>query len=131
MGIDVSGLGAVADLAGKVIDRFFPDKTEQERAQLAAALTVIQGQLDTNKTEAANPSMFVAGWRPGIGWVCAIALLFQYVLRPLLMWVGLVSGHSWPPLPGIDDNLWQLMLGMLGLGGLRTYEKVRGAEGNR
>ena len=54
MGIDVSGLGAVADLAGKVIDRFFPDKTEQERAQLAAALTVIQGQLDTNKTEAAK-----------------------------------------------------------------------------
>ena len=58
--------------------------------------------------------------------MCALALFFQYVGRPLLSWGGIVTGHAFPPLPGIDDNLWQLMLGMLGLGGLRSFEKVKG-----
>lgn len=123
---DLTGLGAVADLANTVIGRLFPDKTEQERQQLAATLTIIQGQLDTNKAEAASSSAFVAGWRPAIGWVCAAALACQYIGRPLLMWGGVVTGHQWPPLPGIDDNLWELMLGMLGLGGLRSFEKIKG-----
>lgn len=122
---DLTGLGAVADLANTVIGRLFPDKTEQERQQLAAALTIVQGQLDTNKAEAASGSAFTSSWRPAIGWVCALALFFQYIGRPVLMWVGLVTGHQWPPLPGIDENLWELMLGMLGLGGLRTVEKVK------
>jgi hypothetical protein len=84
-------------------------------------------QAEINANEASNPNVFVSGWRPAIGWVCASALFFQYVGRPLLAWGGIVSGHAFPPLPGIDDNLWQLMLGMLGLGGLRTFEKVKGA----
>jgi hypothetical protein len=117
---------AVSDLANTVISRIWPDKTEQEKAQMAAALTIVQGQLDANKAEAASPSAFTSGWRPGIGWVCALALFFQYIARPMLMWVGIVTGHQWPMLPGIDDNLWQLMLGMLGLGGLRSLEKVKG-----
>lgn len=125
--MDLTGLGAVSDLAGKVIDRLFPNKTDQEKAEIAAALTIIQGQTKTNEAEASNPSMWVSGWRPGIGWVCAVALLFQYVLRPLLQWIGLMTGHEFPPLPGIDGNLWELMLGMLGLGGLRTFEKIKGA----
>lgn len=128
MGLDLTGVGAVADLANTVIGRLFPDKTEQERQQLAAALTIVQGQLDANKAEAASASAFTSGWRPGIGWVCAAALAMQYIARPLLQWAGIVSGHTFPPLPGIDDNLWQLMLGMLGLGGLRTYEKVQGVS---
>lgn len=123
---DLTGLGAVADLAKTVVSRIWPDKTEEERQQLAAALTIVQGQLDANKAEAASPSAFTSGWRPGIGWVCALALFFQYIARPMLMWFGIVTGHQWPPLPGIDDNLWQLMLGMLGLGGLRTFEKAKG-----
>jgi hypothetical protein len=129
--MDVTGIGAVADLANTVIGRLFPDKSEQERQQLAATLTIVQGQLDANKAEAANPSTFTSGWRPGIGWVCAAALFMQYIARPLLAWAGIVSGHQFPTLPGIDDNLWQLMLGMLGLGGLRSIEKLKGVEGNR
>lgn len=121
-----TGIGAVADLASTVISRLWPDKTEQERAQLAAALTIVQGQLDANKVEAASPSAFTSGWRPGVGWVCVAALACQYIARPLVQWGGIVSGHPLPDLPGIDDNLWQLMLGLLGLGGLRTYEKVQG-----
>ena len=124
--MDATGIGAVADLASTVISRLWPDKTEQERAQLAAALTIVQGQLDANKAEAASPSAFTSGWRPGVGWVCVAALACQYIARPLVQWVGIVSGHPLPDLPGIDDNLWQLMLGLLGLGGLRTYEKVQG-----
>ena len=120
-------LTAGVDLATTVINKIWPDKTAAEAAQLAAAVAIVQGQLDTNKAEAASPSPFTSGWRPAIGWVCALALACQYIARPMLMWYGAVAGHSWPTLPGIDDNLWQLMLGMLGLGGLRTIEKVRGA----
>ena len=124
--VDATGIGAVADLASTVISRLWPDKTEQERAQLAAALTIVQGQLDANKAEAASPSAFTSGWRPGVGWVCVAALACQYIARPLVQWGGIVSGHPLPDLPGIDENLWQLMLGLLGLGGLRSYEKVKG-----
>ena len=123
---DFTGIGAVADLAKTVVSRIWPDKTAEEQANLAAALTIVQGQLDANKAEAASSSAFTSGWRPGIGWVCALALFFQYVGRPLLQWVGIVTGHQFPPLPGIDANLWELMLGMLGLGGLRTFEKTKG-----
>ncbi|HOW47363.1 MAG TPA: 3TM-type holin [Rubrivivax sp.] len=122
---------AVADLATTIIGRLWPDKTERERAQMAAALMVVQGQLDANRAEAASPSAFTSGWRPGIGWVCALALACQYIARPVLQWIGIVTGHPLPPLPGIDEQLWELMLGMLGLGGLRTVEKIKGAEGNR
>ncbi len=124
--MDATGLGALSDLASTVISRLWPDKTEQERAQLAAALAIVQGQLDANKAEAASPSAFTSGWRPGVGWVCVAALACQYIARPLLQWVGIVTGHPLPALPGIDDGLWQLMLGLLGLGGLRTYEKTQG-----
>lgn len=114
------------DLATSVINKIWPDKSAQEAAQLAAAVAIVQGQIDVNKAEAASSSAFTSGWRPSIGWVCSLALFFQYVARPAVQWVGIVVGHPLPELPGIDDNLWQLMLGMLGLGGLRTFEKTKG-----
>jgi hypothetical protein len=117
---------AIADLAGTVINKIWPDKSEAEKQQLAAAVQLVQGQMDINKAEAASGSVFIGGWRPAIGWVCAAALACQYIARPLLVWAGIITGHSWPVLPGLDDNLWQLMLGMLGMGGLRTVEKVKG-----
>lgn len=124
--MDATGVGAIAGLANSVIGRLWPDKSEQERAQMAAALTIVQGQLDANRAEAASPSAFTSGWRPAIGWVCGAALGMQYIARPLVAWAGIVTGHPLPELPGIDDNLWELMLGLLGLGGLRTFEKTRG-----
>ena len=86
-----------------------------------------QGQLEVNKAEAASSSMFVAGWRPAIGWVCAAALVFQYLVRPLVT-AGFILAHHplTVTLPGLDDNLWQLLLGMLGMGTLRTFEKTKG-----
>jgi hypothetical protein len=124
--MDLTGIGSVADLAKTAIDKIWPDKTQQEKDQLAAAVMVVQGQLDINKAEASNPSVFVAGWRPFIGWVCGAALVYQYLIRPLASWGCAAAGHPVPVMPGLDDNLWQLLLGMLGLGGLRTAEKIKG-----
>jgi len=119
-------LTAGIDLATSIIGKVWPDKSAQQAAELAAAVAIVQGQLDANKAEAASGSVFTSGWRPGVGWVCVIALAMQYVARPMLAWLGIVTGHPFPELPGIDDNLWQLMLGMLGMGGLRSYDKVKG-----
>jgi hypothetical protein len=124
MAIDpiTAGISLIETVVGKV----WPDKSEQERAQMAAALSLVQGQIDINKAEAASPSAFTSSWRPAIGWVCAMALACQYIARPLLEWGGIVSGHPLPPLPGIDNNLWELLTAMLGLSGLRSYEKLKG-----
>lgn len=123
----VDPLTAGIELATAAIGKIWPDKSAAEAAQLAAAVAIVQGQLDTNRAEAASPSAFTSGWRPAIGWVCAAALACQYIARPLLQWYGTTTGHAWPALPGIDNNLWELMLGMLGLGGLRSLEKIKGA----
>jgi hypothetical protein len=118
------------DAVTSIVNKIWPDKTQVERDKIASEFAVLkatfdaaQAQVDVNNTEARSTSLFVAGW---IGWVCSAALAFQYIFRPLLAWGFSVTGHPLPVLPGIDDNLWQLMLGMLGLGGLRTYEKAKG-----
>lgn len=124
---DLTGLGSVADLANAVVARIWPDKTEQEKAQLAAAVTLVQGQLSVNQAEASNPSVFVAGWRPFIGWVCGAALVYHYIVRPMLPWLLAMFGKPVPPIPPLDmGDLITILLGMLGLGGLRTYEKKQG-----
>lgn len=133
MGLDLTGIGSVADLAKGIIDKFWPDKTEAQKAEMAQAMVLLQGQLnlaqgqlDVNKAEAASSSTFVAGWRPFIGWVCGTALVYQYILRPFVE-AGFALAHQpIPALPGLDGNLYELLLGMLGLGAFRTYEKVRG-----
>lgn len=98
----------------------------QLEAEAAQLKSITESQSDIDKVEAANSSVFVSGWRPSIGWVCAAALGAQYILRPLIMWGCSLGGFPTPVLPGIDDNLWQLMFGMLGMGTLRTFEKVKG-----
>ena len=123
--MDVTGIGAVADLATSIVDKIWPDKSEQERAQIAAAVAVVQGQLDINNAEASNPSMWTSGWRPAVGWVCALALCYQFVARPLIQFGFSAAGVELQTMPGIDENLWELLAGMLGLGSLRSFEKVK------
>ena len=124
---DLTGLGSVADLANNVINKIWPDKSEQEKQQLAAAVTLVQGQLSVNQAEASNPNVFVSGWRPFIGWVCGAALVYHYILRPMLPWLLAFLGKPVPPIPPLDmGDLITILLGMLGLGGLRTYEKRQG-----
>jgi hypothetical protein len=118
---------AVASLVETVVGRIWPDKSEQERAQLAAALALVQGQLDINKVEAASPNAFTSGWRPAIGWICGAAFGIQFVFGPLASWGSRLYGHpvDFPPMD--IGAMMPVLLGMLGLGGLRTYEKVKGA----
>jgi len=90
---DLTGLGSVAELGKSVIDRLWPNKSEQERAELQAAMLVVQGQLEVNKAEAGSSSVFVAGWRPFIGWVCGAACAWNWIGLPiakaaLLVWGG-------------------------------------------
>ncbi len=99
---------------------------EIERILAEAVFQAAQGQIETNRVEAAHASVLVAGWRPFIGWICGCALAWQYVLRPLWSWVAGIWLPDVPAPAGLDDSLWELMFGMLGIGGLRTFEKVKG-----
>lgn len=121
----LSGLGLDPEAKARAQSQAFDALTSGTFAEKAAQALQL-AQLDVNKTEAAAPSLFVAGWRPFIGWTCGGALFSQYIVRPWVQWVALACGHPLPTLPGIDDQLWQLMGGMLGMGGLRTFEKIKG-----
>jgi len=124
--MDITGLGAVSDLASTVINKIWPDKTEAEKQQLAAAVMVVQGQLDINKVEAANPAVFVSGWRPFIGWVCGAACAWNWIGLPIAKLGLALSGHPLELSPANLTEMMPVMLGMLGLGGLRTVEKIKG-----
>ena len=95
-------------------------------AALDAELRLALGQLEVNKAEATT-DMFRGGWRPAVGWVCVVGLAYQFILQPLLPWLVALFGAQVPPLPAIDnETLMVLLTGMLGLGGLRTLERVKG-----
>lgn len=125
----------------QLLDKLIPDPQAKAAAQLEFMRMQASGdlanleawkalalaQIDVNKADASSGNWFQAGWRPFIGWTCGGALFSQYILRPWVQWVCIVLGHPLPQLPGIDDHLWELLGGMLGLGGLRTIEKLKGA----
>jgi hypothetical protein len=80
-------------------------------------------QTEVNKVEAGSSSLFVAGWRPAIGWVGAISLFYQYILYPLMLWLPI------EPPPQIDSSqLYPIIMGMLGIAGLRSFDKVKGTD---
>lgn len=124
----------------KIIDKFVPDAAKkaelqlelaklqysQEGAELEANVKAAVGQLEVNKAEAANPSLFVSGWRPFVGWLCAGGIGFQVILAPLLEWGSALAGAP-TQFPQLDTStLTTMLLGMLGLGGMRTFEKIQG-----
>ena len=106
------------------------ENIDLEKAELAAQVGAMQGQLEINKQEAASTNIWVAGWRPGVGWVCAFALAYHFVLQPFLQF-GLIAIHHPPivPLPVLDTAtlITGLLAPLLGLAGMRTYEKLQGA----
>ena len=132
-------IGAVLEIGGKLIDKLIPDpaakaeallklkQLEQtgELAVLAADTQLALGQIEVNKIEAADPNIFKSGWRPGAGWVCVLALASQYVLGPLVEWASDLFGARvlWPVANSAE--LTALLLGMLGLGAMRTTEKLK------
>ena len=123
---DITGLGAISDLASTVINKIWPDKSEAEKQQLAAAVMVVQGQLDINKVEAANPSVFVSGWRPFIGWVCGSACAWNWIGLPIAKMGLTLLGHPLDLAPANLTEMMPILFGMLGLGTLRTVEKING-----
>jgi|TARA_R100000479_G_scaffold118821_1_gene60701 hypothetical protein len=123
-------IGPVTGLLDKVIeDKDQKAKLAHEIATLAErqAHEAAMGQILTNREEAKHKSIWVSGWRPCVGWVCAIALAYHFVLAPLITFGIVWYGAAIPQLPSFDmDSLMTVLLGMLGLGGLRTYEKQKG-----
>jgi hypothetical protein len=122
--IDATGIGAVSNLASSVINKIWPDKSAAEQQQLAAAVMVVQGQLDINKVEAASPSVFVSGWRPFIGWVCGTACAWNWIGLPIAKTALELAGHTVQLSPADISEMMPILLGMLGLGTLRTVEKI-------
>tara|TARA_R110000796_G_scaffold2565_4_gene10089 strand:- start:926 stop:1396 length:471 start_codon:yes stop_codon:yes gene_type:complete len=127
-------VGPVADLLSEVIpDSDMRMKLAAEIDTLASrqATELAKGQLEVNKEEAKSASMFVAGWRPFIGWICGMSFCMHFILIPFGNFALLLSG-SGVVLPGIDlATMMPVLGGMLGLGGLRTFEKVKGASKNQ
>lgn len=126
-------LGPVLELMKSAIGRFFPDKDAQAKAE-AEMLIMIQtqdfqkvlAQLQVNAAEAASPDPFTSRWRPFVGWCCGFGFLWATIGQPVFSYVAAVKG--WPPAPAIDtDVLMYTLGGMLGLGTLRTVEKVKSA----
>jgi len=105
------------DAFGSAIDKV--STTDEERGILENVKANMQVEL--NKIEAQHRSLFIAGWRPFIGWVCGIGLSFTFVVNPMIAWIFRVDGPQVP-----IESLMELVLGMLGLAGLRTYEKYKG-----
>ena len=130
-----------------VLDRilaFIPNPEERQKAQLAAQAAVMEQQAEIvralidadrqqteiNKVEAASSSIFVAGWRPFIGWICGAALAWQFLLMPIGSWaaslVAQYLGEKPPTFPQLDNSqLYPILFALLGMGGLRTLEKIR------
>lgn len=128
MGVDITGIGAVADFATSVVNKIWPDKSEQEKQQIAAAVMVVQGQIETNKEEAKSDSVFVAGWRPFIGWVCGSACAWNWIGLPVVKAAIVLSGSRLDVAPADLSEMLPVLMGMLGLGALRTVEKVKGTK---
>jgi len=117
-----------------LLDKFIEDK--DQKAKLAHEIATMAerhaqeralAQVATNREEAKHKNVFVAGWRPFIGWTCGVALAWHFVLAPLVLFIAGWLGVQMPTLPEFDmDSLMTVLLGMLGLGGLRSWEKTKG-----
>ena len=126
-------LTSIFDLGKSVVERIWPDANKRaeemrkleelkqggELAKLDAHVKLLVGQLEINKVEAASKSLFVAGWRPFIGWICGLGLAYNVILSPFL--------DIWFDIPKVDVSaLYPVLMGMLGIGGMRTVEKIKG-----
>lgn len=130
--------GDTVKAIGDTVDKLFTSDEERQEKQnellkanrefdyLENRLIAEQNnaQTEVNKVEAASASWFVAGWRPAIGWVGALALFYQFILYPLLCWI---PGVTTPPVPN-SEALYPLIMGMLGIGTLRSFDKMKGTD---
>lgn len=137
----VDPITALLDTGNNIIDKIWPDADEADKrkmklaqiahsgdmARLNAEVQSLTGQLEINKQEASHKSIFVAGWRPFVGWVCGVALAYNFILQPLFNWVVFVAGVDITNAPELDiTDLIAVLGGMLGFGYYRTREKEKG-----
>lgn len=126
------GLLPIVDVLGKVIDQVIPDADKKMEMKIELAKLenqLMTGQMEINKEEAKHGSLFVAGWRPACGWIGAIGLGYSFVLEPIMSWSARVLFKYTGDFPTLDtSSLMVLVTGMLGFGGLRTYEKYKGVS---
>jgi hypothetical protein len=125
-------LAPLLDIGKTLLDRFIPDPEAKRAAEAEFLKMAMDGelkqtiaQLEINAREAAHPSIFVAGWRPFFGWSGGVGFVYATVGQPLLAWWAAIKG--WPTPPTLNlDLLWAVITGLLGIGGLRTFEKTKG-----
>lgn len=141
--MNLLGIGSIIESVGKVADSL--TTTDEERMQLALKNRELDlkekeidqrtdlAQVEVNKIEAASTSVFVAGWRPAIGWIGAAAMAYQFLLYPMCLWAWTyLQGMGWIPAglkppPVLDaDQLWVILSGILGIAGMRSFEKTKG-----
>ncbi len=138
--MDLTGLGSVFDFAKGVMERVFPDPAQRAQAtleltklqqsgelqKLALDTQLLQGQIDINKVEAASTNWWIAGWRPTVGWICGLSLLYVSIIDPIARFIALTMGYK-GLFPVIDTSITlQVLLGLLGLAGMRSFERVKG-----
>ena len=131
-------ISAAFDFGSKIVDKIFPDKDKADQVKFEMLKLQQEGafkeldleynnrsqQIAVNIEEAKNGSVFVSGWRPAVGWVCASALTYNYVLMPFIVWVTKCFFPSVPEMPTLDmGELMTLLFGMLGIGILRSVDK--------
>lgn len=136
-------LTAVLDIGGKLIDRFFPDPAQRdaaklellkmqqsgELAKLTADTEIAKAQAGVNAAEAASGNAYASSWRPTVGYACVAGLVYSFLVQPLLPWFAALAGKPMPPLPELDTSvLMTLLLGMLGIGGMRSFDKSKGTS---
>lgn len=123
-------LAGPIEAIGNVLDKLFTSKDEKlskEEAMMRLLQQPSIAQTEINKIEAQHRSRFVAGWRPFIGWVCGVALGYNFVIRDIIAWILRMNYPSLEPPPELAmEHLLTVLMGMLGLGTLRTYEKIKG-----
>jgi len=127
-------LGQLIGPVTSILDKFIEDKDAKNKmaheiATMAErhAQEVAKGQMEVNKAEAQSGSVFKGGWRPFIGWTCGAAFAYHFILQPFLVFIITAAGLDMPALPDFDmESLMPVLLGMLGLGGMRSFEKSKG-----
>ena len=133
-------IGGIIEAGLKVLDRVLPDPQQKAAAQLELLklqqagefkqleieTQLAMGQIEINRAEATTPDLFRGGWRPFVGWTCGGGFFYQMIVRPILGWIA-INVWGWSEPPALEmETLLTLLFGLLGLGGMRTVERLRG-----
>lgn len=142
MGFDITGLGSIFDFGSKIIDKIFPDKDAADRAKIDLLKAQQEGafkelelqvqtqieQIKVNAIEAGSSDPYTSRWRPTVGYICCLALGWNFIVHPMLVWGITFWKPGMVPPPLLENGLMELVLGMLGIGGMRTWEKIKGVS---